>query len=42
MTDPHGYISLDGPLPVGCDLTPEQAAGIEPAPADPDDYEADE
>jgi hypothetical protein len=40
MSDPHGYVSLDGPLPVGCDLTPEQAAGIEPEPADPDPQEA--
>jgi hypothetical protein len=39
MSDPHGYISVDGPLPVGSVLTPEQAAGIEPPPADPDPQE---
>ena len=30
-----GYDTLPGPPPVGCDLTPEQAAGLEPSPADP-------
>ncbi len=29
MSDPHGYSSLDGPPPVGSDLTPDQAAGID-------------
>jgi hypothetical protein len=27
-----GYDSMDGPLPEGSALTPEQAAGIAPAP----------
>lgn len=44
MSDPippyaTGYDTLPGPPPVGCDLTPEQAAGLQPIP-DPNPQEA--
>jgi hypothetical protein len=32
-----GYVDVGGPLPVGADLTPEQAAGIDPIPEADDD-----